>query len=159
MIMLTENVRRRRFLQASAAVALAPYIRTSRAAGSLSVAFWDHWVPGANEVLARLCKEWAAKEKVDVKIDFITSLGNKLVLTVTAEAQAKSGHDLISMGTWNAANQAANLEPVNEIVQDLIRQEAAPATLVENPPNQERRWTALPAKAARDKKRPSPYSD
>src|SRR5581483_4968478 len=154
MIMLTENVRRRRFLQASAAVALAPYIRTSRAAGSLSVAFWDHWVPGANEVLARLCKEWAAKEKVDVKIDFITSLGNKLVLTVTAEAQAKSGHDLISMGTWNAANQAANLEPVNEIVQDLIRQHGAPVPIVEYLGKQDGRWIAVPGTAGSQMKGP-----
>jgi len=38
----------------------------------------------------------AAKEKVDLKIDYITSQGNKLLLTVTSEAQAKSGHDILS---------------------------------------------------------------
>ena len=62
---------RRRFLGASAALTVAPYVRTSRAAGSLAVGFWDHWVPGANEALAKLCNEWAAKEKVDLKVDFI----------------------------------------------------------------------------------------
>jgi ABC-type glycerol-3-phosphate transport system substrate-binding protein len=66
-------------------------VRTSHAAGSLAVGFWDHWVPGANDTLTKLCNEWAAKEKVDLKIDYITSQGNKLLLTVTSEAQAKSG--------------------------------------------------------------------
>ena len=56
---------RRRFLATAAATAVAPYVRTSCAAGSLSVGFWDHWVPGANEVLTRLCNEWAVKEKVE----------------------------------------------------------------------------------------------
>ena len=27
--------------------------------------FWDHWVPGANDTLTKLCKDWAKKEKVD----------------------------------------------------------------------------------------------
>src|SRR4249919_47693 len=64
---------RRRFLAAAAAASVAPYVRTSHAAGSLTVGFWDHWVPGANAGLTKLCNEWAAKEKVDLKIDFITS--------------------------------------------------------------------------------------
>ena len=78
--MNSNSFNRRRFLGASAAVAVAPYIRTSHAAGSLAVGFWDHWVPGANDALAKLCNEWAAREKVDLKIDFITSQGNKLLL-------------------------------------------------------------------------------
>src|SRR5689334_7442139 len=78
------GIDRRRFLSASAAAMAAPYVRTSYAAGSLAVGFWDHWVPGANDTLTKLCNEWAAKEKVDLKIDYITSQGNKLLLTVTS---------------------------------------------------------------------------
>ena len=44
----------------------------------------------------QLIKEWGEKEKVDVTIDFITSQGNKLLLTTAAEAQAKSGHDILA---------------------------------------------------------------
>ena len=81
---VSKKAGRRRFLgaaaKATAVIAAAPYIRTSHAAGKLSVGFWDHWVPGANEALAELCNEWAAKEKVDLKIDFITSQGRKLLL-------------------------------------------------------------------------------
>ena len=38
--------------------------------------------PRANDVLTKLCNEWAAKEKVDLKIDYITAAGNKLMLTM-----------------------------------------------------------------------------
>ncbi len=75
---------------AAAAVALsAPFVRGAFAAGKLSVGFWDHWVPGANNTLTKLCNEWADKEKVEIKIDYITSQGDKLLLTGAAEAQAK----------------------------------------------------------------------
>ena len=80
----------------SATLITAPYVRGAYAAGKLSMGFWDHWVPGANKTLTDLVNEWAAKEKVEVSIDYITSQGNKLLLTVAAEAQAKSGHDILA---------------------------------------------------------------
>src|SRR5262249_48101468 len=86
----------RTLLRTAATTALAaPFVRGAYAAGSLSVGFWDHWVPGANDTLTKLCNEWAAKEKVDIKIDYITSQADKLNLTQAAEAQAKSGHDML----------------------------------------------------------------
>jgi ABC-type glycerol-3-phosphate transport system substrate-binding protein len=145
---------RRRFLATAAATAVAPYVRTSRAAGSLSVGFWDHWVPGANEVLTRLCNEWAAKEKVDLKVDYITSLGSKLLLTITSEAQAKSGHDILSFGNWLAAGQAANLEPVDDVVQPLIARHGKPIGVVEYLGKQDGRWIAVPATAGTQMKGP-----
>jgi ABC-type glycerol-3-phosphate transport system substrate-binding protein len=76
----------------------ASFVHSAFAAGKLSCGFWDHWVPGANEPLAKLCNEWAAKEKVDTTIDFITTQGDKLNLTIAAEAQARSGHDILQIG-------------------------------------------------------------
>jgi ABC-type glycerol-3-phosphate transport system substrate-binding protein len=111
--------RRRLLAGAASASALSitsPFIRTAHAAGSLSIGFWDHWVPGANDSLTKLCKEWGEKEKVDVKIDYITSQGAKLQLTAVAEAQAKSGHDILQLTSWDAPNQAKNLVPVDDIV-------------------------------------------
>ena len=145
---------RRRFLGASAAAAVAPYIRTSRAAGSLAVGFWDHWVPGANDALTKLCNEWAAKEKVDLKVDFITSQGNKLLLTITSEAQAKSGHDILAFATWYVTAQARNLEPVDDIVQSLIAQFGAPAAAIDYLGKQDGRWVAVPATAGSQMKGP-----
>src|SRR5215468_4773364 len=138
---------RRRFLSTAAAAVAAPYVRTSRAAGSLAVGFWDHWVPGANDALAKLCNEWAAKEKVDLKIDFITSQGNKLLLTTTAEAQAKTGHDILSLATSQTPAQEANLEPVDDVVQPLIERYGRPNNAVDYVGRQNGHWVAVPATA------------
>jgi len=145
---------RRRFLSTSAAALAAPYVRTSHAAGSLAVGFWDHWVPGANDTLTKLANEWAAKEKVDLKIDYITSQGNKLLLTITAEAQAKAGHDILSMPIWLGVGQSTNLEPVDDLVQALITQYGAPAAAVEYLGKQNGHWIAVPATAGSQMKGP-----
>src|SRR4029079_6643862 len=87
---------------AATAMLAAPFVRGAHAAGKLTVAFWDHWVPGANAPLQKLCEEWADKEKVELKVDFIASNGDKDLLTVAAESQAKSGHDLQSFTAWYA---------------------------------------------------------
>src|SRR5271156_6877214 len=86
-------------LAGTAAIA-APFVRGAHAAGSLSMGFWDHWVPGANDTLTALVKEWGTKEKVEVSIDYITSQGNKNLVTIAAEGAAKSGHDILAMPTW-----------------------------------------------------------
>src|SRR5262245_49107296 len=102
--MVSRKVGRRRFVAgtaaASTAFVAAPFVRGAYAAGKLAIGFWDHWVPGANKATETLIREWADKEKVEVQLDFITSQGNKLLLTLAAEAQAKSGHDILAMSTW-----------------------------------------------------------
>src|SRR2546423_4012515 len=119
MLTLTRRSLLKTAAMATTAIAV-PFVRGAHAGGKLSCGFWDHWVPGANEPLAKLCREWADKEKVDLKIDFITTQGDKLNMTIAAEAQAKSGHDVLQMGDWYAAAQADNLEPVDELVNSLI---------------------------------------
>src|SRR5215467_11666185 len=99
-----------------------PFVRRAHAAGKLSVGFWDHWVPGANDTLTKLCHEWADKEKVDITIDYITSQADKLNLTQAAEAQAKSGHDVLTFLAWAAAAQTDNIEPVDDVMAPLIVQ-------------------------------------
>ena len=99
----------------------APYVRSAHAAGKLSMGFWDHWVPDANNTMTALCNEWAAKEKVEVSIDYITSQGSKNLLTIAAEAQARSGHDILAFPTWQPADQAKSLEPVDDIMAELVK--------------------------------------
>ena len=115
---------RRRFMASTAAltaVALAaPHVRGAHAAGKLSLGLWDHWVPGANAAATAVINEWAAKERVEVSIDFIPSQGNKNLLTIAAEAQAKSGHDILAMPTWWPHAHAEQLEPCNDIMTQLI---------------------------------------
>src|SRR5689334_13545787 len=108
--MAISRISRRKLLKtaalgATAAVA-APYVRGAYAAGKLSIGFWDHWVPGANDTMTKLCNEWAAKEKVDLSIDYITSQGSKDILTAAAEYQAKSGHDSLQMSAWQPLDKA-----------------------------------------------------
>ena len=85
----------------SVAAVAAPYVKDSHAAGSLALGVWDHWVPGANNAFAALCNEWGTKNNVEVRIDFITSQGEKDKLTAAAEAQAGTGHDIMSHRDWS----------------------------------------------------------
>ena len=141
----TTVLTRRTVLNAAALATLAaPFVHSTFAAGKLSCGFWDHWVPGANEPLAKLCNEWAEKEKVDITIDFITTQGDKLNLTIAAEAQARSGHDILQMGDWYAAAQADNLEPVDELVTALIIEHGKLAQGSEYIGRQKGRWIAVP---------------
>src|ERR1700746_3230591 len=99
--MIRRKLSRRQFVAAtamsSAALVTAPYVRSAHAAGTLSIGFWDHWAPDANATSRALAKEWADKEKVEVQIDYITSQGNKNLVTIAAEAQAKSGQDILAI--------------------------------------------------------------
>jgi ABC-type glycerol-3-phosphate transport system substrate-binding protein len=130
---------------ALATTALAmPYVHGAYAAGKLSCGFWDHWVPDANEPLTKLCNEWAAKEKVDLTIDFITSNGDKDKLTIAAEAQAKAGHDILSMQDWYAPAQADSLEPVDDLVAALIKEHGEISQGSEYLGKQKGHWIAVP---------------
>jgi hypothetical protein len=124
--MSRKKLTRRQFVAAtalsSAALVTAPYVRGAYAAGKLTMGFWDHWVPGANAASTELVNEWAAKEKVEVSIDYITSNGRKNEITIAAEAQAKSGHDILAMATWWPHSQSDLLEPMNDVVEPLIKQ-------------------------------------
>jgi len=128
-----------------AAAVAAPYVRGAHAAGKLSIGFWDHWVPGANNASTKLCQEWAAKEKVDIAIDYITSQGDKLQLTCAAEAQAKSGHDILALQTWYPSDQAENMEPVDDIMKDLIAENGQVSKVVEYLGKVKGHWIAVPA--------------
>jgi len=115
---------RRRFMATSAAASAtmiaAPFVKTAYAAGKLSIGFWDHFVPGANKTCDALIQEWAAKEKVEVQIDRFTA--TKALLTVAAEAQARSGHDILYMTSWLPHDYAKSLEPVDDVMIELIKQ-------------------------------------
>src|SRR3954471_13234398 len=99
----------------------APFVRGAYAAGKLSVGFWDHWVPNANDATQALVKEWGEKEKVEVQIDFITTQANKLLLTGAAEAQAKTGHDILAHTSFLPARYAEQLVPVSDLMDELIK--------------------------------------
>jgi ABC-type glycerol-3-phosphate transport system substrate-binding protein len=106
---------------ATTALIAAPYVRGAHAAGKLAIGFWDHWVPGANKTSEAITREWAEKEKVEVSIDYIPSQGNKNLLTIAAEEQARSGHDILAMPSWWPQDKAKSLEPVDDVMAELIK--------------------------------------
>ena len=106
----------------SAAAIASPYVSGAYAAGTLSLGVWDHWVPGANKALIKLCNEWGEKNKCKVNIDFITSQGEKDKLTAAAEAQAGTGHDIMSHRDWNIRIHQDKLEPLDDLVDGLIKE-------------------------------------
>ena len=117
----TGRITRRNALKIGAATAALPlvHIRTAAAAGKLTVGFWDHWVPKGNEVMQKQVNAWADKNKVEVQVDFITTQGNKLLLTSAAEDQAKTGHDVLTFIQWDALNHQDSLEPMDDVMQRL----------------------------------------
>ncbi|MGA2124771.1 MAG: ABC transporter substrate-binding protein, partial [Xanthobacteraceae bacterium] len=148
---------RRRFVASAAATTAAlamPHVRGAHAAGKLSIGLWDHWVPGANDTSAALVQEWAGKEKVDVQIDYITTQGNKLLLTFAAEAQARSGHDILATINWYIHDNAEHLEPVDDVMEPLIRQNGPVNATVEYLGKVDGRWLAVPATIGSNMKGP-----
>lgn len=130
-------------LGTTAAIA-APYISPTYAAGRLTLGCWDQWVPGANTALSKLCNEWGEKNKVEVQIDFITSQGEKDKLTAAAEAQAGTGHDIMSHRDWNITVHHRMLEPVNDVVKALISQSGPISPAAEYLANMDGAWSGVP---------------
>ncbi len=149
---------RRRFiartaLATSVAVA-APYVRGAHAAGKLSCGFWDHWVPGANDTMTKLCREWAAKEHVDITVDYITGVGEKNRIVIMTESQARTGHDTLAFPSWYAADQADNLVPLDDIMKALIEQHGPVKKVAEYLGKVKGHWIAVPSTVGSQAKPP-----
>ena len=130
---------------ATTALIAAPYVRGAHAAGKLAIGFWDHWVPGANKATEAIVNAWAAKEKVEVTMDFIPSQGDKNLITIAAEGQARSGHDIFAFPTWYPHAYAESLVPVNDIMEPLIKQNGAVNDTVKYLGQADGKWLAVPA--------------
>jgi ABC-type glycerol-3-phosphate transport system substrate-binding protein len=122
----------------------APYVRGAYAAGKLTLGTWDHWVPGANDTFTKILKEWGEKNKVDVSIDYITSQGEKDKLTAAAEAQAGTGHDIMSHRDWNIRIHSRVLEPLDDVVNALIKQYGPISPVAEYLAKDKGTWRGVP---------------
>ena len=148
--MSRKKLSRRQFVAAtalsSAALITAPYVRGAYAAGKLSIGFWDHWVPGANNTSTDLVNEWAAKEKVEVSIDYISEPGQQVSSSRSQQKrQAKSGHDILAMPTWWPHAQADLLEPMNDVMEPLIKQNGEVNGTVKYLGKAGDKWLGVPA--------------
>lgn len=154
--MTTSRVSRRKALQIGAAAAALPlvHIRTAHAAGKVSIGFWDHWVPAGNGVMKKQVEAWAAKNKVEVQADFITSVGSKNLLTIAAEAQAKTGHDVQAFPTWEVLNNADNLEPLDDVMSELEKKYGPVNPVCNYLVKLKGHWRAIPTSSGTQNKPP-----
>jgi ABC-type glycerol-3-phosphate transport system substrate-binding protein len=130
---------------ATTALIAAPYVRGAHAAGSLSIGFWDHWVPGANKATETIVNAWAEKNKVQVSMDFIPSQGNKNLITIAAESQAKSGHDIFAFPAWYIQAYQQQLVDVTDVMDPLIKQNGAVNDTVTYLSKINNKWYSVPA--------------
>ncbi|HEX2942445.1 MAG TPA: extracellular solute-binding protein [Rhodopila sp.] len=156
MITSGKRVSRRRALKLAAASTALPlvHIRTGRAAGKVSVAFWDHWVPKGNEIMKKQCAAFGAAHQVEVQADFITSVGSKNLLTIAAEAEAKTGHDIQQFPGWEVQNHADQIEPVDDVMKSLMAKYGPVATASEYLFKVKGHWLAVPCSAGNQNKGP-----
>ncbi|HVY15175.1 MAG TPA: extracellular solute-binding protein [Rhodopila sp.] len=70
--------------------------------------------------MRKVIAAWSEKNKVDVQVDFLTAIGNKINITMAAEAQAKTGHDIYAFDMWSVHEYADSLDPVDAIMKDFI---------------------------------------
>ncbi len=137
---------RRRAVRLGAVAAALPlvHIRTAGAAGKLNVGLWDHWVPRGNDVMKKQIDTWATQNHVEVQQDYITSQGNKLLLTAAAEAQAKTGHDFIPFLQWDTIAYADHLEPVDDVIKHLSDKYGKYDPVIEYLAKATGHWAAVP---------------
>lgn len=134
-------------VMATAGALKAPMVHAQGTAGTLRCGFWDHWVPAGNGSMREMCTEWGRRNNVEVQIDFITSNGFQNLMVINAEAQSRTGHDILSFPTWEPANHQRLLEPVDDIVGRLVQKYGPVFPAAEYLGKQEGAWRAVPAVA------------
>lgn len=150
------RVSRRGAVKLAAAAAALPlvHIRTGRAAGKVSVAFWDHWVPQGNDIMKKQCEAFSATHQVEVQADFVTSNGAKNILTIAAEAEAKTGHDIQQFPGWEVQNHADQIEPVDDVMKRLTDNYGPVTAASHYLFNVKGHWLAVPSSSGNQNKGP-----
>lgn len=142
------RVSRRNALKLGAAAAALPlvHMQTAHAAGNLKLAFWDHWVPGANPVMQKLVAEWGAKNKVNVSLDLLVSgvANAKLPLTQAAEALSGTGHDVIALLAWDVQHYHQHLIPLDDLMTDQVKKYGAVDPVASYLAKSNGHWMAMP---------------
>jgi ABC-type glycerol-3-phosphate transport system substrate-binding protein len=152
----TNRMTRRTALKLGAAGAALPlvHIRTGHAAGKVSIGFWDHWVPAGNDVMKQQCEAFGKANQVQVQADFITSVGSKNIITIAAEAQAKTGHDIQQFPSWETQNHADQLEPMDDVMKRLVDRYGPANPASEYLFKVKGHWMAVPASSGTQNKGP-----
>jgi ABC-type glycerol-3-phosphate transport system substrate-binding protein len=157
--MAGSGIGRRAALRAGAGVfaggvLAAPMVHAQGTGGTLRCGWWDHWVPAGNGIMRELCKEWGDRNRVEVQSDFITSVGNQNLLTIAAQAQSRSGHDILAFPTWEPSAHARLLEPVDDVIGRLVQKYGPIDPAAEYLGKREGAWRGVPAVSGTQTKPP-----
>jgi ABC-type glycerol-3-phosphate transport system substrate-binding protein len=150
------TISRRKALALGAAATALPlvHVRTGHTAGKVTIGFWDHWVPEGNDIMRKQCADFAKANNVQVVADFITSMGSKNILTIAAEAQARSGHDVQQFPGWETQNHADQLEPVDDVMKRLTEKYGPVNSASEYLFKKKGTWVAVPTSTGTQNKGP-----
>jgi len=156
-ILSARQATRRKVLKFGAAASALPWvhIRTAGAAGTVSIFFWDHWVPAGNVEMRKQVAVFAEKNKVEVKADFITSQGQQTLLTINAQALAGRGHDVITIANWNVQDHADKLENVDDVVGRLVGKYGQANAVSNYLGKSKGKWVAVPSSWGTQNKGPA----
>ncbi|MCI0754706.1 ABC transporter substrate-binding protein [Teichococcus vastitatis] len=113
--------------------------------GRLALGLWDHWVPAGNDAMRKIVMDWGQKNRVEIQLDFITSVGSKNLLTIAAESQARQGHDMLSFPTWEVHSKSNLLEPLDDVMGRLQEKYGGLNPITEYLAKVEGTWRAVPA--------------
>jgi ABC-type glycerol-3-phosphate transport system substrate-binding protein len=143
-----KQISRRRSLELAAAASALPlvHIRSTGAAGKVTMLFWDYWAmrEEATKKMQQQVMTWAAKNAVEARIDFVTLEGDKLPLTVAEEAQTGAGHDIVALCQWDTQSYTEKLEPVDDVVKTITAKFGPYIDACEYLGKSEDHWAAVP---------------
>ncbi|HEX4177386.1 MAG TPA: extracellular solute-binding protein, partial [Rhizomicrobium sp.] len=90
----------------------------------------------------------------EVMADFIASSGQKLQITGVAEAQAKTGHDVMTFFNWDVFNVGDALEPVDDLMDGIIAKAGAADPTCAYLAKAKGHWLAVPTSSGTQTKPP-----
>ena len=111
-------------------------------------------MPAGNDIMRKQVAAWADQNKVDVQLDFITSVGLKNLLTLAAEAQAGTGRDIQAFPTWEVQHYAEKLTPMDDVMGRLSGKFGQPNEICDYLGRVKGHWMAVPTSVGTQNKGP-----
>ncbi|MBW1711797.1 MAG: extracellular solute-binding protein [Deltaproteobacteria bacterium] len=122
--------------------ALIPGGKAVAAEKELTILVWSHFIPDVDKVLKKHAEEFGKLKGVKVRVDTIDLA--QFAAKKAAEAQAKSGHDIIQNYGADAFVYKDLLAPVDDVVKDLSGKYGGHIGLAAETCQVEGKWKAVP---------------
>lgn len=123
----------------------APWVRRARGAGELRVALAHHWVPEANDAARAMIDEGCARLGLRARVDFYPTVGRQQMEQIAREAREGVGHDLTDLPYHLPYVVRNDLEPLDDMMAELIRRHGKPTVSAVQVGRVEGVWQAAPS--------------